>query len=322
VASAAAALGLVSGCTALPRFGSVKRVARVGYLDSGAAGASSQPLDALLQGLRENGWAEGDNLRIEHRYENGDENHLAALATELVGLPVDVLVATSTQGARAAKQITSSVPIVFTGLQDPVGAGLIANLARPEGNVTGTTLMTPQLHGKRLELLKAALPDLKRVAVLGNPTSAGLNMPDIESAARPLDLQPTPFEARTRADFDSAFDRIAQSGAQAVMVLPDALFYNNRPDVIARASSIRIADMYWAREFAAEGRLMAYGGNRVDAFKRAATYVDKILRGTGAAELPVEQPIQFDFAINLIAAQALGLDIPQSLLTQATELVR
>jgi len=320
VAGGVAWAGLLGACDRLAALPSAKRIARVGYLDSGAQGASSQPTDALLAGLRDNGWVEGDSLRFEHRYEDGDEGHLVDLARELVGLPVDVLV-TSTQGARAAKQLGSNVPIVFTGLQDPVGAGLIDNLARPGGGLTGTTLMTPQLHGKRLELLKATVPDLKRVAVLGNPTSAGLNMPDIEAAAHPLDLAPLPFEAHSTADLQDAFDRIAQSGAQALMVLPDALFFNNRPAVIGGVARLGIADMYWAREFAADGRLMAYGGNRTDAFRRAATYVDKILRGAKPADLPVEQPVQFDFAINLRTAAALGLRVPTALLTQATEVI-
>jgi putative ABC transport system substrate-binding protein len=321
VAGGVAWAGLLGACERLAALPSSKRIARVGYLDSGAQGASSQPTDALLAGLRDNGWVDGDTLRLEHRYENGDEGHLLDLARELISLPVDVLVATSTQGARAAKQLGSNVPIVFTGLQDPVGAGLIDNLARPGGSLTGTTLMTPQLHGKRLELLKATVPELKRVAVLGNPTSAGLNMPDIEAAAHPLDLAPLPFEAHSTADLQDAFDRIARSGAQALMVLPDALFFNNRPVVIGGVARLGIADMYWAREFAAEGRLMAYGGNRTDAFRRAATYVDKILRGAQPADLPVEQPVQFDFAINLRTAADLGLSVPTALLSQATEVI-
>lgn len=316
---AAGSAALVTACNPLP--GS-KRVARVGYVDSGAPGASAQPIDALLQGLKEYGWVDGDNMRVEHRYENGDEAHLLDIARELTAIPVDVLVVTSTQGTRAAKQLGSAVPVVFTGLQDPVGAGLIESLARPGGTITGTTLMTPQLHGKRLELLKATIPGLMRVAVLGNPTSAGLNMPDIEAAAQPLGLQPLPFEAHTTTDLNDAFDRIAQSGVQALMVLPDALFSNNRATMVALAARIRIPDMYWLREFAVDGRLMAYGGNRTDSFRRAATYVDKILRGSRPADLPVEQPVQFDFAINLKAARELGLTVPQDLLTQATEIIQ
>jgi putative ABC transport system substrate-binding protein len=242
--------------------------------------------------------------------------------TELLNVPVDVLVTTSTQSSRIARQLTNSVPIVFTGLQDPVGAGLVASIARPGGNATGTALLTPQLHGKRLELLKATVPDLARVAVLGNPTSTDLNLPQIELAAQPLGLEVQLFEARALAEFDTVFGSIAGSGAQALMVLPDALFANNRRRVLDLVGGIPMPDSYWLREFAVDGGLMAYGGNRADSFRRAAAFVDKILRGATPADLPVEQPIQFDFVINLRTAQRLGLNVPGPLLTQATELIR
>jgi putative ABC transport system substrate-binding protein len=313
---------LLSGCSGLSALTGGKRVARVGYLDSGSPASSAQPTDLLLQGLRDAGWVEGDNLRFEHRYQDGPEDKLPGLLTELINLPVDVLVTSSTQSSRVAQQLTSTIPIVFTGLQDPVSAGLVASIARPGGNVTGTALLTPQLHGKRLELLKATVPGLRQVAVLGNPTSTGLNLPEIETAARPLGLDVKLFEVRTIGEFDAVFTAIGQSAAQALMVLPDALFANNRRGVLDRAATIRMPDSYWLREFALDGALMAYGGNRGDSFRRAGAYVDKILRGTRPADLPVEQPSQFDFAINLNTARALGLTIPEPLLTQATELIR
>ena len=322
LASAGLAAGLLSSCAGLAPLTGGKRVARVGYLDSGSPGSSAQQSDSLLQGLREAGWVEGDNLRFERRYQDGPEEKLPGLMTELVNLPVEVLVASSTQSARVAKQISTGIPIVFAGLQDPVSAGLVDSIARPGGNLTGTALLTPQLHGKRLELLKATVPDLQRVAVLGNPTSTGLNLPEIETAARPLGLDVLLFEARAMAEFESVFATIKSSAVQALMVLPDALFANNRRMVLDGVAKIRLPDSYWLREFAVDGGLMAYGGNRSDSFRRAGAYVDKILRGAKPADLPVEQPSQFDFAINLITAKTLGLTIPEPLLTQASELIR
>jgi putative ABC transport system substrate-binding protein len=217
---------------------------------------------------------------------------------------------------------TSTIPVVFGGLQDPLSAGLVASLEAPGGNVTGTALLTPQLHGKRLELLKATVPGLQQVAVLGNPTSAGLNLPEVTAAAQPLGLDVVLFEARAPAEFPAVYARIHASDAQALMVLPDGLFSNNRAAVIERAAAIRIPDSYWIREFAVAGGLMAYGANRPDSFRLAGTYVDKILRGARPSEIPVEQPSLFDFVVNLRAANALGLTIPETLLTQATELIR
>jgi putative tryptophan/tyrosine transport system substrate-binding protein len=316
-------VGLVAasfaGCGLLP---GAKRVVRIGYLDSGSPSSSAQQVDLLIQGLKENGWVEGDNLHIERRYQDGPEDRLPGLVTDLLNSNIEVLVTSSTQSSRVAKQLTSTMPVVFTGLQDPVSAGLVDSIARPGGNVTGTALLTPQLHGKRLELLKATVPNLKDVAVLGNPTSTDLNLPEIEQAAQPLGLHVQLFQARAIAEFDATIASIGSSGAQALMVLPDALFANNRKMVLTSVAAIRMPDSYWLREFALDGGLMAYGGNRGDSFRRAAAYVDKILRGAKPADLPVEQPSQFDFAINLYTAKQLGLTVPEPLLTQATELIR
>jgi putative ABC transport system substrate-binding protein len=299
-----------------------KRVARIGILDSGSPGNSAQQVDALIQGLKDAGWQEGDNLHVERRYQDGPEDKLPQLVTELLNTNIDVIITTSTQSSRIAKQLTSTLPIVFTGLQDPVSAGLVDSIARPGGNATGTALLTPQLHGKRLELLKATVPNLTTVAVLGNPTSTGLNLPEIEQAAAPLGLRVQLFQARSIEEFDATFSAIKSSKAEALMVLPDALFANNRKLVLTKVADINMPDSYWLREFALDGGLMAYGGNRADSFRRAAAYVDKILRGAKPADLPVEQPSLFDFAINLRTAQRLGLTVPEPLLTQATELIR
>jgi len=296
-------------------------MARIGFLDTDVGGATAQPLGAFRDGLKELGLVEGRNLTIEYRFAEGDESRLPTLAAELAALPLSVIVATTTQGTRAAEQTRTAIPIVFTGLQDPVAANLVESLARPGRGATGTTLMTPQLHGKRLELLKKTVPELTRVAVLANPTSVGASMSQVEEAARPLGLVIDPREAHTTSEFEPVFQAMLAAGDQAVMVLPDALFYNNRQQMIALGNQFQLPDMYWAREFADEGALVAYGGNRADAFRRAATYVDKILKGAKAADLPVEQPLQFDFVINTRRATALGLTMPREMLIQATWVV-
>jgi putative ABC transport system substrate-binding protein len=321
VSGALALSAAISGCGLVPPGGS-KRVARVGIVDSGSATNSLQPVDAFIQGLREAGWIEGDNLILERRYQDGPEDRLPGLVMELVKIPVDVLFVTSTQSAIVAMKATSSAPVVFGGLQDPVSAGLVASLEKPGGNITGTALLTPQLHGKRLELLKATVPGLQKVAILGNPTSAGLNLPEITAAAQPLGLNVIAFEARAPAEFQSVYAKIKGTDAQALMVLPDALFANNRAAVLEQSTAIHMPDSYWLREFAIAGGLMAYGGNRPDSFRLAGSYVDKVLRGARPSEIPVEQPSLFDFVINLRTANALGLTVPETLLTQATELVR
>jgi putative tryptophan/tyrosine transport system substrate-binding protein len=316
-------LSLLSGCgpvAALPA--QAPRQARVGVLDTGFAGSNAQPIGALVEGLRKRGLAEGDNLVIEYRFAEGHEDRLTPLAAELASIPVDVIVATTTQGTRAALDSTGRVPVVFTGLQDPVAAGLVDSLAHPARNATGTTLMTPQLHGKRLQILTQIVPNLQRVAVIANPTSVGLSVNQVEDAARPLGLQLQVMQVNRTDEFEATFDAAVRARAQAIMVLPDALFFNNRARMIALATNRSLPDMYWAREFTDEGALLAYGGNRADAFRRAASYVDKILHGAAAGDLPVEQASQFDFVINMKQAGTLGLTVNHELLVQATDLIR
>jgi putative ABC transport system substrate-binding protein len=319
-----ACLVLLLGACVQPdgRVGLTPHRARIGILDTGFAGSAAQPIDALIDGLRKLGHVEGENLVIEYRFAEGREDRLPELAAQLAGVPVDVIVATTTQGTRAAAEAASNVPVVFTGLQDPVAAGLVDSLARPGRSATGTTLMTPQLHGKRLQLLKAMIPGLSRVAVIANPTSANLSSPQLDEAAGPLGLDLRVLEVRRTDEFESTFDAAVRWRAQAVMVLPDALFFNNRPRMIALAAARSLPEIYWAREFAAEGALLAYGGNRPDAFRRAAAYVDKILRGAKPADLPVEQASQFDMVINMNRAAALSLTVPREVLLQATERVQ
>jgi putative ABC transport system substrate-binding protein len=318
-----AAAALLLGCVQpAPRASPTPHQARIGLLDTGFAGSTAQPIGALLEGLRARGYIEGENLTIEYRFAEGHEERLPALAAELAAASVEVIVATTTQGSRAAAENGNRIPVVFTGLQDPVAAGLVANLAHPGRTATGTTLMTPQLHGKRLQMLKEIIPGLARVAVVANPSSAGMSATQLEEAARPLGLELQLLHANRPDEFEPTFDAAVRGRAQAVMVLPDALFFNNRQRMIALASARSLPEMYWAREFADEGALLAYGGNRPDAFRRAASYVDRILHGAAPADLPVEQASQFDLVINLQAAAALRLMVPRDLLIQATDLVR
>jgi putative ABC transport system substrate-binding protein len=298
------------------------RVARIGILDTGFAGSTAQPIGALLEGLRERGRVEGDNLKVEYRFAEGHEDRLGPLAAELAAIPVEVIVATTTQGTRAALEAASRVPIVFTGLQDPVAAGLVESLARPGRNATGTTLLTPQLHGKRLQMLVDIIPKLERVAVMANPSSAGLSVSQLEEAASPLGLRLQQLQVNRPDEFEATFDAAVRGQAQALMVLPDALFFNNRQRMIQLAAARKLPEIYWAREFADEGALLAYGGNRPESFRRAANYVDKILQGAAPRDLPVEQASQFDFVINLKTAGALGINVDRELLLQATDLIR
>jgi putative ABC transport system substrate-binding protein len=308
------------GAAAAPKV--APRMARIGLLDTGAAGSAAQPISALIDGLRERGYVEGDNLIVEYRFAEGHEERLPELAAELVGIPVEVIVATTTQGTQAVTQVGTRVPVVFTGLQDPVAARLVDSLARPGRSATGTTLLTPQLHGKRLQMLKDLIPGLARVAVIANPSSAGLSTTQVEDAARPLGLDIQVLHVGRPDEFEATFDAAVRGHAQALMVLPDALFFNNRKRMVALAAAQALPEIYWAREFADDGALLAYGGNRADAFRRAASYVDKILHGASPADLPVEQASQFDFVINLKTAARLGLTPPRELLIQATDLVK
>ena len=328
VASCLALVALASflnagcGIAAVPGKPTTPAVAQIGLLDLDVGGATSQPIDALRKGLRELGLVEGKNLTIEYRFAEGREDRLPALATELTSLPLSVIVSTTTQATRAVEQTGTSTPIVFTGLQDPVGSGLVDSLARPGHSATGTTMMTPQLHAKRLELLEKAIPDLVRVAVFANPSSVGTQFDEIGASAKPRRLTIDAYPVHLTSEFQSAFDAARESGDRAVMVLPDALFFNNRPEMIALGVSHKLPEMYWTREFADEGAMMAYGSNRPEAFRRAASYIDKILKGAKPADLPVEQPVQFDFVINMKRTAALGITIPRDLMVQATDLVQ
>jgi putative ABC transport system substrate-binding protein len=303
------------------------KVPRIGYLAANLA-ANRHLHEAFLQGLRDLGYVEGRNVVIEHRSAEGKlVERLPALAAELVALKVDVILAGGTPQALAAKQVTRTLPIVFAAHADPVGSGLVTSLARPGGNVTGLSLLAPELVGKRLEQLKQAVPGVNRVAVLWEPgayverTERDI-LKETEVAARALGVRLQFVEARGPADFDRAFSDMTRARAGALTVLPSTMFIIERRRLVDLAAKNRLPAVYTSREYVDAGGLMAYGPSIADLFRRAATYVDRILKGAKAGDLPVEQPTKFELVINLKAAKALALTIPPSLLQRADEVIQ
>jgi putative ABC transport system substrate-binding protein len=302
------------------------KVPRIGYLSLNLA--SNPPTrEAFRQGLRDLGYVEGRNVVIEYRDAEGKLERLPALAAELVALKVDVIVAAAgTLGALAAQQATRTLPIVFIAVGDPVTSGLVTSLARPGGNVTGLSLLFPELVGKLLEQLTQAVPGISRVAVLLQPgavperTEKDL-VKRAEVAARALGVRVQFVEARGPEDFDRAFSDMTRARAGAVTVLSTPMFVSGRRRLVDLAAKNRLPTMFSFREYVDAGGLMSYGPNVPDMFRQAATYVDKILKGTKPADLPVEQPTKFELVINLKTAKALGLTIPQSVLGRADQVV-
>ena len=302
------------------------KVPRIGYLANNPA-TSPRLREAFLQGLRDLGYVEGRNLVIEYRDAEGKADRLPALAAELVALKVDVIVASGTLAALAAKQTTRTLPIVFSPAGDPVGSGLVTSLARPGGNVTGLSAFAPELVGKRLELLKQAVPGISRVAVLWQPGAFGERtekdiLKRAEVAGRDLHLPLQFVEARGPADFARAFSDMSMARAGALTVLASNMFVSERRRLVDLAAAKRLPAVYSARELVDAGGLMSYGANLADLNRRAATYVDRILKGTKPADLPVEQPAKFELILNLKTAKALGLTIPQSVLGRADEMIQ
>jgi ABC-type uncharacterized transport system substrate-binding protein len=300
------------------------KVARMGYL--GGVPAANPLREAFLQGLRDLGYVEGRNVVIEYRFDEGKLERLPALAAELVALEVDVILAVNTAAAVAAKQATRTLPIVFAATRDAVGSGLVTNLARPGGNVTGLALLAPELVGKRLEQLKQAVPGLTRVAALWQPGSQveGTDrdmLKGAEAAARALGVRLQIVEARGPADLNRAFSDITRARAGALIVLGGSMFSNERSRLVGLAATNRLPAVYPLTEYVDAGGLMSYGPNLADLYRRAATYVDKILKGAKPGELPIEQPTKFQLVINLKTAKALGLTIPQSVLLRADQVI-
>jgi putative ABC transport system substrate-binding protein len=305
------------------------KVARIGFLVTGSLESREARaiLDAFRQGLRERGYVEGQNIVIEYRSADGKIERLPGLAIELVRLKVDLIIAGNTPMARAAQQATTSIPIVGSVMGDPVGDGLVASLARPGGNITGLTFLGPELVPKRLGLLKEALPRVSRVAALWHPGSFGDRtirdmLKETEAAARTLGVQLQLVEVRGPDDFDRAFSTMTKERTEALVQVPSTMLFNERRNIVALVTKHRLPSMFHAREFVELGGLISYGASITDLYRRAATYVDKILKGARPADLPVEQPTKFELVINLKTAKALGLTIPQSLLLRADEVIQ
>jgi len=301
------------------------KVPRIGWLQANQA-LGSWAQEAFLQGLRDLGYVPGRNVVIEYRDAGGRLERLPALAAELVALRVDVILAGGTPQALAAKQATKTIPIVFTGVGDPVAIGLVTSLARPGGNLTGLSLLGPELVAKRLEQLTQAVPEASRVALLWQPgvvrEAADRDiLKGADVAARALGVQLYVVEARGPADIDRAFADMTKVRAGALTVLGGAMFNSERRRLADLAAKNRLPAVYPAREYVDAGGLMAYGPNAADLFRRAAAYADKILKGAKPSDLPVEQPTKFELVINLKTAKALGLTIPPALLARADEVI-
>jgi len=300
------------------------KVYRIGYLTSGSPTNDPRLIEAFRQGLRELGWVEGQNIATEHRFAEGRFERLPDLAAELARPQVDIIVAVTTHAAAAAKNATGTIPIVGIALADPVGQGLIASLARPGGNVTGLSYSVDlKLFGKQLELLKEIVPNVRRVAILSNPANPfhAFAIRDVKGAARLLGMQLQLLEARSPAEFDGAFAAMAKERVAALVVVPDSMFQLHRAQLGDLAARSRLPAAYGVREYAEAGGLMSYGPSLPDLWRRAATFVGKILKGAKPADLPVEQPTKFELVINLKTAKALGLTIPRSLLLRADEVI-
>jgi putative ABC transport system substrate-binding protein len=303
--------------------GQPPKVPRLGFLGISSASAYATRIEGFRQGLRELGYIEGQNIAIEWRYADSQADRLPGLAAELVRLNVDVIIAAGVEPTRAAKQATKTIPIVMGQSGDPLGLGLVASLARPGGNITGLTILTAELNGKRLGLLHEAVPGTSSVAVLTHPLErSGPGMQEVQAAARGLTVQLEVIEAGDPGDFEGAFREITRRRPRALMTLPSARFFTHRTRIAELALKDRLPTMFPEREFVDAGGLMAYGPSLPDSWRRSATYVDKILKGAKPTDLPIQQPVTFELVINLKTTKALGLTIPSAVLRQATEIIQ
>jgi putative tryptophan/tyrosine transport system substrate-binding protein len=301
-----------------------KKIPRIGYLSAVSRSTNATRVEAFRQGLSELGYVEGKNIVIEWRYAEGKLDRVPALAAELVRLKVDVIVTSGQASTRPANEATSTIPIVMAQDPDPVGAGFIGNLARPGGNITGLSSLSPELSGKRLELLKATVPRLSRVAVLGTSTSPGnaQALRETELAAGALTVKLQYLDVRGPKDIETAFRAASKERAEAVLVLGGPVLSSRRTLVVELVENSRLPAIYGQPELVEAGGLMSYSVSFTHQFRRAATYVDKILKGAKPADLPVEQPVKFEFIINLKAAKQIGLTIPPNVLARADKVIR
>jgi putative tryptophan/tyrosine transport system substrate-binding protein len=299
-------------------------IPRIGYLSTTSLATNLARIEALRQGLRELGYMEGKNIIIEYRYAEGKLDRLSELADELVRLKVDVIVTAGGQSTPPAKKATSTIPIVMSHDPDPVGSGLVASLAQPGGNITGLSSCAPELSGKRLELLKEIVPRLSRLAVFGTSTLTGKTeeVKEMERTAGAFKVQLQYLDVRDPKDIETAFGAASKANPDAVLVLQSAVFNSQRKQIAGLAVKRRLPAIYEAATFVEDGGLMSYGVSGTDLFRRAAWYVDKILKGAKPGDLPVEQPTKFELIINLTAAKQIGLTIPPNVLTRADKVIR
>jgi putative ABC transport system substrate-binding protein len=300
------------------------KIPRIGFLIASSPSAITPRVEAFRQGLRELGYAEGKNIVIEFRFAEGKIDRLPDLAAELLRLKADILFSTGPQSTRAAKETSSTIPIVMGFDNDPVGNGFVASLARPGGNITGLSTLAPEISGKQLELLKEIVPRLSHVGVFGTSTQPGSAqaIKEIELAAGALGLKVHFFDIPGPKDIETAFGRARTARVEAVLVLNSTVFNSQRAQIAELSVKHRLPTIYWATEFVEAGGLMTYSVSFTDLFRRAAIYVDKILKGAKPADLPVEQPTKFDLVINLKTAKQIGLTIPPNVLARADKVIR
>ena len=301
-----------------------EKIPRIGYLGNSSLPLERDFVDAFRQGLRDLGYAEGHNILIEYRWAEGRYDRLPEFAAELVRLKVDVLLTAGTPGALAAKQATQTIPIVMAVSGDAVGTGLVQSLARPGGNITGLTRMTRDLDGKRLELLKEVVPSLSRVAILLNPANpiSARGWSEAQSPAKALRLKLEPAEVKAAEEFEAAFATIARQRPGGLFIIADQFLLAHRTQIVDFGARRSLPAIYPYSEFVDAGGLMSYAANDPAMFRRAATYVDKILKGRKPADLPVEQPTKFELVINLKTAKQIGLTIPPTVLARADRVIR
>jgi ABC-type uncharacterized transport system substrate-binding protein len=301
-----------------------KKIPRIGFLSGATPSTISSRVEAFRQGLRELGYSEGKNIMIEWRYAEGKPDRLPALAAELVHLKVDVIVSAAPAPTRSVKQATATIPIIMGFDDDPVGSGFAASLARPGGNITGLSTLSPEISGKQLDLLKEIVPKLSRVGVLGDVTRPGhpQALREINVAANAFGVQVQYLEVREPKDVNTAFQAANKEHADALLVLQSAVLLNERKRITDLAVKSRLPAIYLTQEHVEDGGLMSYSPSVTDLFRRAAAYVDNILKGVKPADLPIEQPRKFELIINLKAAKEIGLTIPPNVLARADRVIR
>ena len=317
-------LGSVMTVSPLPGRAQQRPMPVIGWLGNSSSGAGAQSVAAFRQGLSDTGYVEGQNVAIEYRWAEGGYERLPALADDLVRLKVDVIfTGGGTPAARAAKDATSTIPVVFAGVGDPVGVGLVVSLARPGSNVTGLSLVASQMTPKRLELLRELVPQARSIALLVNPTNAAIEpvIRDLQETARLKGVQLAILKAGSEQEIDAAFATLVNLQSKALVVGADPFFSGRRDQLVALALRHAVPAIYMEREFTASGGLISYGPNLTAAYRQAGIYAGKILKGAAPADLPVEQPTKFELVINLKTATALGLTVPQSLLVSADEVI-